>query len=118
MPQTCTICRHPERHNIEADLRGGTPYRDIARRHDVSKDAVARHRAHMLRDTETVLTAAREIMALLDEAERSANWNCTLLAIREVRRYVEKLMMLNLTVPSSHGNVTAQRKNDLWRPKI
>jgi hypothetical protein len=102
MPQSCTICRHPERLDIEADLRAFTPYRDIARRHDVSKDAVARHRAHhMPRHTETGLVAAREIMALLDKAEMSGSWNSTLLAIREARRYLEELMMLNLTVPSS-----------------
>jgi hypothetical protein len=80
------ICRHPERPDIEADLRGGTSYRDIARRRHVSKDALSRHRAnHMSRHTETGLTAAREILALLDKAERGANWNCTLLAVRDAR---------------------------------
>jgi hypothetical protein len=102
MPQTCTVCRHPERHDIEADLRASTPYRDIARRRNVSKDALSRHRAnHMPRHTETGLVAAREIMAILDRAETSPNWNLTLLTIREARRYVEELMMLNLTVPTS-----------------
>jgi DNA-binding transcriptional ArsR family regulator len=92
----------PERHDIEADLRAGTPYRDIARRHDVSKDALSRHRAsHMSRHTKTGLVAAREIIAILDRAETSTTWNLTLLTIREARRYVEELVMLNLTVPSS-----------------
>jgi hypothetical protein len=90
------------RPDIETDLRAGTPYRDIARRHDVSKDALSRHRAnHMPRHTETGLVAAREIVTLLDKAETSLNWNLTLLAVREARRYVEELMMLNLTVPTS-----------------
>src|SRR5262249_6409103 len=102
MPQTCSICRHPERDDIEAELRAGTPYRDIARQRNVSKDALSRHRAnHMSRHTETGLAAAREIMAILDEAETSTTWNLTLLTIREARRYVEELMMLNLTVPAS-----------------
>jgi hypothetical protein len=102
MPQTCTICRHPERLDIEADLRASTPYRDIARRHDVSKDALSRHRAnHMSRHTDTGLAAAKEIMARLDKAERSPNWDATVLAVREARRYVQELMMLNLTVPTS-----------------
>jgi hypothetical protein len=104
MPQTCTICRHPERPGIEADLRAGTPYRDIARRHNVSKDALSRHRAnHMSRHTATGLTAAKEIEALLYKAERSRTWNATLLMVRETRRYVEELMMLNLTVPASRA---------------
>jgi hypothetical protein len=102
MAQACTICRHPERDNIEADLRADTPYRDIARRHNVSKDALSRHRAnHMSRYAATGFTAVSEIKALLDKAETSGSWNSTLLAVREARRYVEELMMLNLTVPSS-----------------
>jgi hypothetical protein len=33
--------------------------------------------------------------------EISPTWNSTVLAVREARRYVEELMMLNLTVPAS-----------------
>jgi hypothetical protein len=44
MPRPCTVCRHPDRAGIEVALTGGTPYRDIARQHHVSKDAVRRHR--------------------------------------------------------------------------
>jgi hypothetical protein len=102
MPQSCSICRHPKRHEIEVDLRAGIPYRDIGRRRGVSKDAVARHRAnHMSRHTATGLAAGKEIMALLDKAATSPTWNATVLTIREARRYVEQLMELNLTVPSS-----------------
>src|SRR5262245_26491360 len=102
MPQTCTICRHAERADIEANLRADTPYRDIARRYTLSKDALSRHRAnHMCRHTATGLTAAREIMSILDRAETSPNWNATILAVREARRYVEELMMLSLTGPAS-----------------
>jgi hypothetical protein len=104
MPQTCSICRHAERHEIEADLRGDIPYRAIARRHNLSKDALSRHRAnHMSRHTETGLAAAKEIMTLLDKAETSPTWNSTVLAVRDARRYVEELMMLNLTVPASRA---------------
>jgi hypothetical protein len=98
------ICRHPERDSIETDLRAGTPYRDIARRRSVSKDALSRHRAnHMSRHTATGLAAASEIAAILDKAATSPTWNLTLLTIREARRYVEELMMLNLTVPASRA---------------
>jgi hypothetical protein len=57
----------------------------------------------MPRHTETGLAAAREILALLDKAERGANWNCTLLAVRDARRFVQELMTLNLTVPLVNG---------------
>ena len=53
-------------------------------------------------------------MTLLDKAETSATWNSTLLTIREARRYVEELMMLNL--PSSREiapDPNAKRENDL-----
>jgi hypothetical protein len=104
MPQSCSICQHSERQDIEADLRGGSSYRDIARRHDVSKDSVARHRAnHIARHTETGLTAATEILTLLHKAEISPTWDSTVLAVREARRYVEELMTLNLTVPASRA---------------
>jgi hypothetical protein len=55
----------------------------------------------MSRHTETGLAAGKEIMALLDKAATSPTWNATVLTIREARRYVEQLMELNLTVPSS-----------------
>ena len=57
----------------------------------------------MSRHTATGLTAVSEIKALLDKAETSGSWNSTLLAVREARRYVEELMMLDLTVPSSRA---------------
>jgi hypothetical protein len=109
MTRSCKICRHPKRDDIEADLRGGTPYRDIARRHGVSKDAVSRHRANHIRHTETELAAASEIKALLDKAEASPNWSATLLAVREARRCVEERMKLNLTAPASRSGAPEER---------
>jgi len=101
MSRTCTVCLHPKRDDIETDLRAGTSYRDIVRQHNVSKDALSRHRAnHMSRHTATGLTAASEIMAILNRAETAVSWNLTVLTIREARRYVEELMTLNLTVPA------------------
>jgi hypothetical protein len=102
MPRTCTICRHPERHAIEADLRAGIPYRDIARRHNISKHALSRHRLnHLSRHTATALATTIKIKPLLDKAETAPTWNGTLLAIREARRCLEELvMLLNSTVPS------------------
>jgi hypothetical protein len=103
MPRKCTICRHAKRHEIEADLQAGLPYRDVARRHSISKDAVSRHRAsHVSQHSATALATAKKIMALLDKAEKDTTWNATLLTIREAHRYVEELiMLLNLTVQSS-----------------
>lgn len=94
MPRTCTVCRHPERHDIEADLRAGTPCRDIARRHNISKDALLRHRVnHVALHTATALATAMEIKALLDKAEAAPNWNANILTIRDARRHLEELVM-------------------------
>lgn len=43
MARACTICSHGEAHVINVELVARTPYRDIARRFGVSKDALKRH---------------------------------------------------------------------------
>jgi hypothetical protein len=43
MPRVCTICSHPARENIDSALVCRLPYRYIAQRFDVSKDALSRH---------------------------------------------------------------------------
>jgi DNA-binding FrmR family transcriptional regulator len=43
MPNTCTICKHQERMEIENALARGESLRDIARQFGASKDAVNRH---------------------------------------------------------------------------
>jgi hypothetical protein len=69
MPRICTICRHPARQDIEADLRAGIPYRDVARRRNVSNHALWRHRVkHVSLNTVTELATATKIRALLDQA--------------------------------------------------
>lgn len=47
MPRTCTICTHEQRSEIDQALVAGEAFRDIARRCRVSKDAIARHKAHL-----------------------------------------------------------------------
>jgi hypothetical protein len=91
MARRCTVCRHPQRHEIEADLQARLPYRDVARRHSISKDAVSRHQAsHVSLHTTPALT---KIMALLNQAETASMWNATLVTVREARCCVEELLM-------------------------
>ena len=93
MPRKCSICRHAKRHEIEADLQARASYRDVARRHDISKDAVSRHRAsHLPLHTTPALATATKIMALLNQAETATTWNFSLLTIRETRRSFEELL--------------------------
>ena len=94
MPRTCSICRHPQRHAIEADLRAGSSYRDVGRRYNISKDAVSRHRAsHVSLHTTPALATVTKIIALLEQAETASMWNATLLTVREARHCVEELLM-------------------------
>ncbi len=44
MPRTCTICRHPQRNEIDKALLAGAPLRDIARRFESSRAALFRHK--------------------------------------------------------------------------
>jgi transposase len=94
MPRTCSICRHAQRLEIEADLQAGLSYRDVARRYSISKDAVSRHRAsHVSLHSTPALATATKIMALLHQAETASLWNITLVTLKEVRRCMEELLM-------------------------
>ena len=93
MPRNCRACQHAERQAIEADLRAGLSYRDIARRYNISKDVICRHRGHISLHTTPAHAIVTKIMALLDKAETSATWNVSLLTIREARHCVEELLM-------------------------
>ena len=111
MPRTCTVCRHANRADINKALVARTPFRDIARQHSVSKDALLRHhddhlpaslvRAQRAREA----TQADELLAqvvelrdhalrILGEAEGDKNWPATIAAIREARGSVELLAKL------------------------
>ena len=93
MPRTCTICRHAQRLEIEADLQAGLPFRAVARRHDISQHALWRHWAnHVSQHSATALATVSKIVALLDQAETASMWNTTLVALKEVRRCAEELM--------------------------
>ena len=95
MPRSCSICRHAKRHEIEADLQAWSAYRDIARRHSISKDAISRHRAsHVSLHSATAVATVSKIMKLLNQAETATTWNATLLTVRETRLWMEDLMML------------------------
>jgi hypothetical protein len=92
MPRTCTICHHPERPDIEADLSAGIGYSDVGRWYGASKHALRRHRAnHVSLRSAMGSATALEVIALLDKAEKESTWNATILTIREARRHLEEL---------------------------
>lgn len=111
MTMTCTVCTHDDREAVDAALLSGTSLRDIARRYDLSKDAVARHRRGHLspalatvqaqREADTGQTAAERVEGLyakahriLESAEAAGKASVSLSAIRELRSIVELLARL------------------------
>lgn len=106
MSPTCTICRHPEREAIDADLVAGTPYRHIAARTGTSTGALQRHKTACLSATLVKATEAAEVVhadALLAKAraieeearrlgrkaEQQGDLRAALLACRELARMCE-----------------------------
>ena len=110
MGRRCTVCTHPKRDEIDRALIAGEPYRDIARRYGLSKDALRRHREHIPRDlarsreaeevarADELLGQVQELrdraLSILDKAERSKDLRTALQAIREARQCVELLAKL------------------------
>ena len=46
MPRTCSLCKHPDRLAIEAELGSGRSQRDVASQFGISRDVVIRHLVH------------------------------------------------------------------------
>ena len=59
----CSMCSHPDKAAIEAALVDGRPVRAIGKEWRVSRDAIARHRGHML----LPLAQAQEVRAAVQE---------------------------------------------------
>jgi len=106
MTRTCTICTHAQRPEIEAALVTGMPYRDIARRYGMSKDAVMRHasdhvakqiaQAQEAREEAQALDVVRQLkaingaaVAILAEARRTRDHDTALKAIDRIQRQLE-----------------------------
>ncbi len=107
MPPVCTLCRHPERAAIDQALvaRQGGSLRDMARRWGVSKDAVARHRAHIpqalakaveakaVAEADTLLARIEALASrahvILTAAEQAKDWRACLVAIKTIADLLE-----------------------------
>jgi hypothetical protein len=61
MPRTCAICQHPSRADIDKVLAAGTSYRNIAKQHNVSPQAMFRHKDEHIPATLAKAEAAKEV---------------------------------------------------------
>ena len=111
MPRECTICKHPQRTEIDAALVNGDMYRGVSRRFDCSEDALRRHKAehvpaHMAQahDAQDVANAdslldqvrdlQRKALGILDKAENAGDLRAATSAIREARECIVLLAKL------------------------
>jgi hypothetical protein len=112
MPRTCTVCRHPQRGEIDRELlaRPGS-FRDIAGRRRLSKTALHRHAAehipadlvkaqeaqHVARADDLlveVMSLHGRTEAILQAAEEEGDLRTALAGIREARGNLELLARL------------------------
>jgi len=108
MPRKCTICAHPKRAEIDQAIVDGVPYRAIACRYGVGREAVRRHaknhvprtlvKAHEAEEVsraDDLLARAREYeahaVALLEKAAEEDDYGTALRGIREARSCLELL---------------------------
>ena len=107
MSRSCTVCFHAAREAVDAAIVEKQPYRAIARQYGLSKDAVARHVAHVspaLQAIQAVKVEAgatslldrvesliRRAEAFLAAAEQGGQVAQGLAAIREIRALLELL---------------------------
>jgi transposase-like protein len=108
MPRRCTVCDHPQRHNINEALVSGGPYRSVAKRFGLSESAVYRHKtehlpAHLSKAREAeeaaqaddLLEQVRNLQAhaldILERAEKAGDLRTALAAISQARGNIELL---------------------------
>jgi hypothetical protein len=106
MPRTCTVCGHVRRHEIEQAMLAREPFRAIARRFGLSKDALLRHHddhlpaalvqsaraAEVTRSDDLVgrlLELNRETGEILARARAVGNDEIALKAIARIEKQVE-----------------------------
>jgi hypothetical protein len=101
MPQTCTICRHPEHTEIDTALIRSEPLRNIAEQFGTTVASLHRHRPHIPQalalakqaeeavEATTLLDGLKSLTTRLnriaEKAEKDRAWSSATSAIREIR---------------------------------
>ena len=116
MPRTCTLCRHPQRDQLDRALLAGDSYRHIASQYGTSTGALQRHKAEHLPETLVKAHEAQEVgradsllaqvfrqEALFDELDQSAK-------VIQERAIGEKDRRGALEAISVRGNLSHKRR--------
>src|SRR5215213_5908236 len=106
MSRVCTVCSHEDRFEIDTVLVDRSKaYRDIARRYNVSKDAISRHVSggHI-----------SELIALAADAERSAQADTLLDRIEDLQ--ARTLAILEASEETREHGTALDELRELWLP--
>jgi hypothetical protein len=74
MAKPCSICLHADVTRIDAWLKSGKPYREIAGRFSVSKSALARHRPHLAQAVRKIENDPERALDQLGSFDQDAAW--------------------------------------------
>ena len=122
MPRTCSICGHPAREQIDAELLEGKPFRELANRFGTSSAALFRHRQTHIQDrlqklhdveeiskAKTLLEQIDELKVkarqILDAAERDGDFKTALSGVRELSRLIELVAKLTGELRAAQINI-------------
>lgn len=86
MPPTCTICRHPNRAEIEAALASRTPLRNIAVRYGTSLGSISRHR------NDCLSAACKQALEAKAESEAVKSGETVLSQIESIKTRIMKML--------------------------
>jgi hypothetical protein len=101
VPQSCSVCRHPQRSAIDTALVENQPLRDIAKRFGTTPASVHRHKQHLpvaltkakqaqeVARATTLLDQVESLIGRLEtiteQAQKDRAWSAAAGAIREMR---------------------------------
>jgi|SRR5450631_2279579 hypothetical protein len=75
MSKPCSICRRTDVSRIDAWLKSGKPYREIAVRFSISKSALSRHRPHLDKAVRKPESETERALDRLPSFDQDAVWN-------------------------------------------
>jgi transposase-like protein len=107
----CKVCEHPERRLIDIAIGKGASLASLSRRHDLSEDALSRHRAvHTDGKQEQGIDPGELLAALIENKRLAEELAATaeehkdrIAALREVRQSTDSIA--RLTGASSKANM-------------
>ena len=128
MARPCTVCKHPNRSEIDSALINGQSLRNIAKQYSIGATAVYRHKDHIsktlikaaeseaeLREItrgEDLLEQVRDLnertLRILKEAESAGDSRTALAAVREARGNAELLCRMIVALESARKEENSQ----------